>query len=328
MVAGFLILLVFVSVTGVAYWVLDSQSPWSQKTLPSRLERVLANATTAPVRPVAGQANSMEPPRKQRPELFPTLAKLLNASRYGERLRLELVRAGLRLRPAEFVVVCLGTMSALGAFGLIQTHELWLALVLGGLGAAIPVLCLWQRQEARRRRFDMQIPDTLTMIASSLRSGYSFLRALQMVAEEMPAPISEEFGWLLTETKVGIPLETALAHTVENVRSTDLELVATAISIQAKVGGNLAEILDTIAETIRERVRIQGEIKSLTGEGKLSGIILFLLPVFLAILLNARDPKYFQPLLDSPYGPTMIGGALLAQFIGGIIIKKMVTIEF
>lgn len=132
---------------------------------------------------------------------------------------------------------------------------------------------------------------------------------------------------MLGEVELGVSTQTALERMVTRVRSRDLELVIIAVTIQMQVGGNLAEILDTIAETIRERIRIQGEIKSLTAEGKLSGIILFLLPVGLAFMLQARDPKYFKVLLEASQGPMIIGGAIVLQLLGGYVIKKMVTLD-
>lgn len=322
-----MVLLIFLGTSGLAY-VLLGGAPRRSSPVQTRLQVVagLADPEESAARPKgrrrgAGQAS------EGRPDFLPTLTRLLTGSALGDRLRAAILRAGMRLRPAEFVALCLlcGMGGALAAK--IATGQNLLMAAAGLLGLAAPILVLQQKQQMRRRSLDGQIPGALTLIASSMRSGYSFLRAMQLVVDEMPAPISEEFGWVLGEVELGVSTQTALERMAERVKSRDLELVVIAVTIQMQVGGNLAEILDTISETIRERIRIQGEIKSLTAEGKLSGIILFLLPVFLAFMLQARDPTYFKTLLDAQEGPMMIGGALVMQMIGGFVIKKMVTLD-
>ena len=218
-------------------------------------------------------------------------------------------RAGLRLRPGEFVLLWAACTLGLGTLGLGLTHLPLMALLLGLIGAGLPPLILRAGEDGRRRRFDEQLTDTLTLLVSALRSGYSLARAAQVVAEEMPPPVSEEFAVALGEMALGLPLAAALARMTERVGSPDLELIVTAVTTQQQVGGNLAEILSRIAGTIRERVRVQGEIRTLTAEGKLSSLILILLPPALALLLTLRNPHYFQPLLDSPLGHVLIAGA-------------------
>jgi tight adherence protein B len=264
--------------------------------------------------------------RAQR-DTLPTVTRLLSQMAIGKTLRLEMIRAGVSLRPGEFVALCAGAAVGLGVIGMSLTRQPLTALVMGVIGLAVPVMLLKQRQQSRRRRFDAQLTDALTLIASSLRSGYSFMRAMQMVADEMPAPICEEFAWALGEATLGVPVEHALERMVERVQSYDLDLVVTAVSIQLQVGGNLAEILDTISNTIRERVRVQGEIDGLTAEGKLSAYVLCALPPAMALFLDLRQPNYFQPLLNTAMGLDMIAGAVIGQIIGGLIIRKMITLD-
>ena len=243
------------------------------------------------------------------------------------RLRKRLRRAGLRLRPTEFVLLWLACAIGMGAVGGGLTRLPWMVLLMGLLGAGVPPLILRSGEEGRRRRFEEQLTDTLTLLVSALRSGYSLARAAQVVAEEMPPPISEEFALTLGEMALGLPLAAALTRMVERVGSKDLELIVTAVTTQQQVGGNLAEILGRIAETIRERVRVQGEMRTLTAEGKLSSLILILLPPALALLLTLRDPHYFAPLLGSPLGHTLIAGAVAGQLIGALLIRRMVTLD-
>lgn len=321
------IFLAFFVVSGFTFSLMELRARRQEQKSRQHIQRLTERIRQQPFQAEREARNQAAREAALNVDRLPALTKLLSGSEFGQRLRLEMVRAGLRLRPAEFVAICATLVLALVSGALTQTHELFPALMLGSLGLVGPVMLLRQKQQARRRLFDSQIPDALTLVASSMRSGYSFMRAMKMVEDEMPAPISEEVAWSLGETALGVPMETALNRMVERTRSADMELVVIAVNIQAKVGGNLAQIFDTIAETIRERVRIQGEIKSLTAEGKLSGIILFLLPIFLGIILQMRDPEYFKPLIESSVGATMLLGALALQILGGIVIKKMVTLD-
>jgi tight adherence protein B len=327
-----MILLIFVVTTGAAYLLLGGVSR-PQDRVQERLGVIgsqRGDIELFPPQHSDNTGNSREDKaasRGVRPDLLPALTRLLSGSAIGDNLRASILRAGMRLRPAEFVILCVLCSVGGGLAGYILTRQS-LFLATGGLfGLYAPVLVMQQKQGQRRRSLESQIPDALTLIASSMRSGYSFLRAMKLVVDELPAPMSEEFGRVLGEVELGVSTQTALERMVTRVRSRDLELVIIAITIQMQVGGNLAEILDTIAETIRERIRIQGEIKSLTAEGKLSGIILFLLPLGLALMLQMRDPKYFKALLEAPQGPMIIGGAIVLQLLGGFVIKKMVTLD-
>jgi len=223
--------------------------------------------------------------------------------------------------------VCAASSIAAGTLGLTATRHTLAGLVLSLLGLLVPLLVLQGRQAARLRRFDAQLPDALMLLTASLRAGHSFSQAMQTVAAELPPPLAAEFAWASGEAALGVPLETALSRMTERVPSPDLDLVVTAILIQLPLGGNLAEVLDAIADTIRERVRLAGEVRTLTAEGSLSAVILIVLAPALALLLSLRDPAYFRPLLDSPTGHELIGGAILGQIVGGLIIRRMVSLD-
>ena len=263
----------------------------------------------------------------QRPDMLPTITKYVSGNQIGKNLRLEMHRAGMRLRPAEFVGLCGGGVVLMAIIGNALTGQVFMTVALGIIGYIIPIVILRLKQSMRLKKFAGQLPDALTLIASSLRTGYSFMNACEMVITEMPAPISEEFAWARGEAQLGVPMETALQRMVERIKSYDLDLVVTSVGIQLQVGGNLAEILDTISETIRERIRIRGEIANLTAEGKLSGIIVFLLPMFLVLILNVVAPGYFNPLLHHKLAPYIIGATLFLMFTGGAIIYKMVNMD-
>jgi len=198
----------------------------------------------------------------------------------------------------------------------------------------IPRFWLNRRKNSRLNAFNKQLPDTITLIANALRAGSSFLQAIEMVVRETRPPISTEFGRVIREVNLGLPFDQALENMVRRVRSDDLELMATAISIQHTVGGNLAEILDSIAFTIRERVRIKGEIRVLTAQQRISGYVVAFLPIGLSLFLFVVAPTFFEPMFDQevnilgiPAGMVIIGLGAISMLIGFLLIRRIVDIE-
>ena len=215
--------------------------------------------------------------------LLTGLGKIFEGQRYASGLEKDLARADISLRGSEFMALTI-ILIVLGAFyGWFILHNILLAGLLGLAGAFLPNFYVKYRQTVRLAKFDSQIADSLVIMSNSLRAGYSFLQAMDMVAREMSPPISGEFAATMKEMSLGSPTETALMALVDRVGSEDLELAVTAVLIQRQIGGNLAEVLDNIAETIRERVKLRQEIKTLTAQGRLSGIIIGVLPIVLAI---------------------------------------------
>ncbi len=208
--------------------------------------------------------------------------------------------------------------------------------LIGGvfIGFWLPRWWLSRRKNGRLSAFNKQLPDTIMLIANALRAGSSFLQAIELVVRESRPPISTEFSRVIREVNLGLPFETALENMVRRVRSDDLELMATAISIQHTVGGNLAEILDSIAFTIRERIRIKGEIRTLTAQQRLSGYVVGFLPIGLASFLFVAAPGFMEPMFANP--PAVLGlpaGVVILcmggfmMFIGFMMIRKIVDIE-
>jgi tight adherence protein B len=259
---------------------------------------------------------------------------------FGANLAREIARADLKLKPSEYLMIWAGTtigiplaMILLSPF--LQAFQSPLVWVIGGLvGFFIPRFWLNRRKSSRLNSFNKQLPDTITLIANALRAGSSFLQAIEMVVRESRPPISVEFSRVIREVNLGLPFEQALENMVRRVRSDDLELMATAISIQHQVGGNLAEILDSIAYTIRERVRIKGEIRTLTAQQRLSGYVVGFLPIGLAGFLFIAAPGFMDPMFANP--PAIAGlpaGVVILlfggfmMFIGFMLIRKIVDIE-
>ena len=268
------------------------------------------------------------------------LNKVVEARDFGANLSRDLARADLRLKPSEYLFIWLGSiigipvlMFILGFF--LPALQSPIALLVGALiGFLLPRFWLNRRKNGRLNAFNKQLPDTITLIANALRAGSSFLQAIELVVRESRPPISTEFSRVIREVNLGLPFEQALENMVRRVRSDDLELMATAISIQHQVGGNLAEILDSIAYTIRERIRIKGEIRTLTAQQRLSGYVVGFLPIGLAGFLFIAAPGFMNPMFANP--PAILGlpaGVVILifggfmMFIGFMLIRRIVDIE-
>lgn len=263
----------------------------------------------------------------ERSARFPPVASVLErAGRYSALERL-LDRAGLNWRPDEYA-------AAWGVGGLMLAVAGW--LLLGPLAAAAAIifafaggwLTLIVLQISRLRQFENQLADALMLVAASLRSGYGLLRALQAIRDEMKPPISLEFGKVLDETAVGLGMPEALTNLVHRVPLPDLEIAVTAILIQLDVGGNLAEVIEIVAATVRERQRIRAEVDTLTAEGRLSGVILFILPIVMAVIISFLNPTYMAVLIQTSLGHLLIFCAATCQLIGGFVIKRMLEVDF
>jgi len=320
MPALFISLMTFLLTTALVYAAAEA---WAR---PGRRLHVRLGAVVGPgaERPNTEQTLGLS---GERPDALPTVTGWLGGSAWERRLRLAMIRADLRLRPAEWLTACAVSAAGLSLAGLLLSHSALFGLLLGGLGLTGPLLILQIRQDARQRKFEAQTPDMLLLLTASLRAGHSFSQAMALVASEMPPPTCTEFAWASGETALGAPLETALGRMLARVPSPDLDLIVTAILIQLPLGGNLAEVLAVIAETIRERVRVQGEVRTLTAEGRLSALVLIVLAPALALLLHARNPAYFQPLLETALGRGLLAEAVLGQIVGGLLVRAMVRLD-
>lgn len=237
-------------------------------------------------------------------------------------------QAGLPLRGSEFLVLAIGTSLSTGILIFALSGGVIIAAILGVVLAYFIFLVGVNIKIAKRlKAFNAQLGDALSMMANALRSGFSFFQTVDMVAKEMPAPLSQEFNRVMREMNLGVTTEDALINLTERIKSDDLDLMATAVLIQRQVGGNLAQILDNIGGTIRERLKMKAEIKTLTAQGRLSGWIVGLLPFILAIAMTLINPKYLQPLITEPMGKIFIVMALVSQIFGALIIKRIVDID-
>ena len=205
--------------------------------------------------------------------------------------------------------------------------KIYFAPIAGLIMFMIPFLWLFNKRRVRLKTFAGQLSDALELVARALRAGHSLAAGMHVVAEEMPSPIAEEFGRVYDEQNLGISLEEALKSLCERVPNLDLRFFVTAVLIQRNTGGDLAEILDKIGYVIRERYRILGQVKALTAEGRLSGVILIALPFALFLVMLHIKPDYIEKLWTHPLGIKMSVAALIAQLLGALVIKKIVNIK-
>ena len=266
--------------------------------------------------------------RKDRKEVdpFATLSADVEDKRFTTRVQRDLARANLKLRVAEYYYIRIGASLGLGVLLFVLRDPI--SGVIGFiLGYMLPRFWVGRRISGRLNAFNKQLPDTTTLLSNSLRAGSSFLQSIELVSREGGPPMSEEMGRVVREVNLGLGMEEALSNLVRRIKSEDLDLMVTAIGIQQQVGGNLAEILDTIAFTIRERVRIKGEINTLTAQGRVSGYLVAFLPIGLGAALNAINPAFMQPLFTQTIGRILIGVGAVMMTIGFIAIRKITDIK-
>jgi tight adherence protein B len=247
-------------------------------------------------------------------------------ARFGN-LALIFEQADTKLSPSKFILISAG-LAAFGGFlaALSRTHAGLVPLAAILLGST-PTIWLVLRRRARLKKFATQLPDALELISRALRAGHSLAAGFNLVQEEMPAPIGKEFGRVFEEQNLGLALDEALDGMTVRVPNLDLKFFATAVILQRQTGGDLAEILDKIGSLVRERFKIWGQVQALTGEGRLSGVVLLALPPLLFVAVYRLNPDYIMMLFTDPMGKKMLAGAIVMQVIGALVIRKIVNIK-
>lgn len=274
----------------------------------------------------------------QRPDMADRLDKAMSGRGFFEPIRKRIAMADVKLRVSEYMFLQVFlAFAAAGIARYLLNLNVVLVIVAFLIGLRMPRIYIGMAANRRLHTFEGQLSDTLNLWVNALRSGYSVLQGMEAIATELPPPVSREFERVVQEVRLGLSLEQAMANILRRMPSEDLDLVITAVNIQREVGGNLAEILDIISYTIRERVRIKGEIRTLTAQGRLTGWIISLLPIGLALVLYSINPEYGGQMLVKE-APFIIPGVLpcgwLVLGIGGFMIllgilavRKIVDIE-
>ena len=245
----------------------------------------------------------------------------------GSRLADRLARANLKVRPTEWILISAGTALVVGALLYLRFGALLffpIGVLVGYMGAQF---FLRYRQSKRTKAFNAQLSPTILQLSGAMKAGYTFAQSVDLAAKNLPVPMGAELGRVTREVQLGLPMNEALARMVHRNNLEDLRLMLIAVQIQSQVGGNLAHILDTIEYTVRERIRIKGEIKSLTGQARASGWVLIALPFGMTAILTLIAPTYFDPMLKTTPGQIMLGLAGFMILCGYGIIRKIVNVK-
>lgn len=246
---------------------------------------------------------------------------------YKNSIRMKLTNANILMKAEEYLSICLILFVVSGLLGALLFKNFLIVITMAVIGWVTPLFILNRNINKRLKKINSQLGDTIAILSNSLKAGHSFFQAVDSVSRELTGPMADEFAKLQKEISLGVNTEIALENMVNRVGSDDLELMVTAVLIQRQIGGNLAEVLDNISETIRQRIRAKGEIRTLTAQGRMSGWIISLLPFFLAIAISIISPQQMKTLISSPIGIIMIIIALLMEFMGIVFVRKIINIE-
>jgi tight adherence protein B len=315
----YLVLLVLLSslcLAATAYYVLADPQGRHQRRLKKRLTRLRDTISYQPEESLLRKSSGP----------LPRLNQWLEQCRALSSWRSLMLQADIHWQLSSFFALVFLAAGLGWAVGYLRLGPL------GGLagcllGVALPCKIMGLKAKRRLKRFEQQLPGALELLSRGLKAGHAFAAGLQLVAEEMPAPIGTEFFKTFKEYNHGLDLNSALLNLCQRVNLRDLRFFTTAVMIQRETGGNLAEILEKIANLIRERFKLRNQIQSLTAEGRLSGLILVLLPPATALALYYLNPDYLRLLVTNPLGRMMAITALVFQLLGIVSIRKIVTVK-
>ena len=258
---------------------------------------------------------------------IPAMNRLLSKFRFSQNLQRLLDQAGI---PAKAGALVLGMLSLGGlVFLLVENflNNLLFAFVAAPIAGSLPYIYVRRKRTKRREEFESLLPEAIELMTNALKSGFSLESSLNMVAREIPDPLGIEFAVASEEQNLGVGLSEALSNMEKRVQSEDLGLFVTALLIQKKTGGNLAEILEKIGNTIRERFTLRREVKIFTAHGRLSGFTLVLLPILMAVIIFILNPEYLKVLLTEKMGNYLLGAAVIMQIVGIWVISRIVNIR-
>ena len=258
------------------------------------------------------------------------VSRRVERTTFGERISRNLARADLKFKAGEYIALIVIAIILVGGIAYFLGGRNPISFLIGAvIGYFIPGFYVRRQQARRLNKFNEQLGDMLNLMVNGLRAGYSTMQAMEAVSKELPPPICDEFHRVVQEMQVGIPMEGALDNLLRRIPSEDLDFLVTAVNVQREVGGNLAEIMDTISFTIRERVKIKGEIRVLTSQVRASGTLLSLVPLFLALIIWFIDPTYIMSFMDDgPVCGAAIAGLILFLIgLGYFIMQRIADIE-
>ena len=318
-VAAFIVVLIF-SFATIA--LLTRESQW-EKTVKQRVRALKSERQ---------QGDALEDSatgilKEERAGLFPWLDEYLDGYSFGVGLKRLASQAGSHWTLGTFFLYSLAAGAFCGLAGYYLIPILVLDGMLAAVGLCVPYIYLKYRRGRRLRAFNDGLPDAIDLMARALRAGHSLSSAIEVLSEQAAGPVAEEFQSVFRQQNFGLPLRDALLQMAERVASKDLHFLVTAMLVQKETGGNLTEILDRTTHVIRERIRIEGEVRTHTAQGRLTGWILSLLPVVLLVMLNVVDPGYSQILLHDPVGQKLLYAGAGLIVIGSFVINKIVDVQ-
>lgn len=311
---------VFVAVTAAVMAVIQARTS-NAVAARARLERLAGNADFLDWR------SSQQMLRGNRMSSIGWVEQVLADVEFARGLEMTLIRADWNMRVSEFIATCAlcGILGFLA--GVVFVHTMLLASVFAVVGAALPWFVLRRAAKKRIAKIEKQLVEMLVMLSNGLKAGFGLMQAVDQAAKQLDAPIADELRQLRRDTQVGSSVEEAVIEFGRRIGSYDLEIVVTAILVQRNVGGNLAEILDNVAHTIRERERIKGEIQTLVAEQKMSGFVIAGLPPAVGVLFFFINRSYMEVLFTETIGQIVLAGAFIMECMGAFMIKKIIDID-
>lgn len=293
-----------------------------KKRLNSRIKDFIPES-----RNLVSEEENEEKKNKRQHSFLASFSKVFSGVKFNQKTERTLQQAGSELKPEEFLLIRFICSFGVG-FALFITDVPFVLCLLASIpGFMVPNIYMKNKRQKRLKLLTYQLVETLGTMSNSLRAGFSFLQTMQLIGKEMPDPIGPEFDRAVKEMGIGVPMEEAFESLLQRLPNKELEVVIQAILAQRKSGGNLADLLDTMEETVRGRIRILDEVKTLTAQGKLSSIIITSLPVLLGVYFNFISPEYLAPMFNEPLGIALLSVGVISLIIGWLLIQKIVKIE-
>lgn len=262
--------------------------------------------------------------REKRKSIKDNKSKKLISKKFED----DLIMSGIKLNAKEYLMAWMGTTFIPILLLLLLNKSIVAVIGIGIVGFVIPPFLVQRSKKKRQQLFNTQLSETLIVMGNSIKSGYSFMQAMESVATDMQPPISTEFKNVLREMRFGVKLEDALDHMVDRTQNPDLALLVSAVITSSQVGANLSDILDNISTTIKDRIKIREEVRVLTAQGRISGIVIGLLPVFIGLAFMIMNPDYIMTFFESSLGKIMLVVGLFLEIIGFLVVKKVVDVKY
>jgi tight adherence protein B len=313
------ILLLFIAVSGTVFLILVNYA--EKRRFNQRINQFLPSPEQIEV------LSEHEKKRSVSNTLVNNMAAIFKNVQFNEGTEKLLIEAGSKLKPEDFFALRLLSAAGLGLVGLVLGLPWYFNVVLVFIGFAFPKILMKRKRKKRLAFVNYQLIEVLGMMANSMRAGFSFMQAMQLVGKEIPDPLGPEFERVIRQAGLGVPLEDVFEEMEKRLPNKELEVVIRAILAQRRSGGNLAQLLETMEDTIRGRVRILEELNTLTAQGRMSSWIITLLPVCLGLYLALVNREYFAPMLEHPIGWLMMFVASVSIIIGWVVIQKIIRIE-